>query len=116
MQGPLAAWVEHEAAWTATAHLMLGAPLDLYAPHEYCSIYWYCDFLLGAGQHAYNEFEQLKPAPAQKGPQLKRAGKGKAPPKPTAGEIELNERRSARVRPLVLCCNVAMLHIISSTC
>lgn len=61
MQGPVAAWVEQEASWTGLSHLMLGAPLNLYAACEYRGLYWYCDYLLACAQQAFNELEMCKP-------------------------------------------------------
>ena len=46
----MATWVEGEACKTMVSHLMLGFPLDLYQPHEFRAIYWYCDYLLGTQQ------------------------------------------------------------------
>ena len=59
--GPVTAWVEQEAAKTMVAHLMLGLQLDVYAPHEFCGVYWYCDYLIGSGQGALVELHQMRP-------------------------------------------------------
>ncbi|KAL6771768.1 hypothetical protein ACKKBG_A27750 [Auxenochlorella protothecoides x Auxenochlorella symbiontica] len=39
-------WVESEAAGSQLLHLQLGFPLNLYAPAEFVTLYWYCDYLL----------------------------------------------------------------------
>jgi N-alpha-acetyltransferase 35, NatC auxiliary subunit len=59
--GPIAAWVELQACRTMLLHLMLGAPLDLYAPYELVGLYWYCDYLLNAAQQAFNDLEGMRP-------------------------------------------------------
>ncbi len=38
--------MESEAAGSQLLHLQLGFPLDLYAPAEFVTLYWYCDYLL----------------------------------------------------------------------
>ena len=40
MQGPLSAWVEKECAGVLLQHLLQGFPLNVYAPQEFCMIYW----------------------------------------------------------------------------
>ncbi|CAL8468026.1 g7565 [Coccomyxa elongata] len=46
-QGPCGCWVEKECASMLLQHLQLGFELDVYAPEEYCMLFWYCDFLHG---------------------------------------------------------------------
>ena len=62
--GPLVTRIEIEASRTMLAYLMLGVPLELYAPHELCSLYWYCDYLLNALQQGMQEFEYMYPSHA----------------------------------------------------
>lgn len=40
MQGPNAVWTEKECASTLLQHLQLGFELDLYAPEEFCMLFW----------------------------------------------------------------------------
>jgi hypothetical protein len=40
LQGPLATWAEKESAKVLLQHLLLGFELDVYAPHEYCYLFW----------------------------------------------------------------------------
>lgn len=35
------AWAAEQTCWIVTHFLMLGFQLDLYAPSEYCMLYWY---------------------------------------------------------------------------
>ena len=90
--GPVSAWVESMSSWTMAAHLSLGMQLDIYAPHEYCSVYWYCDYLLGSMQGAVAELENMKPAKVAG----KKGGKsgGKSAKKPATGvqEVGMEER------------------------
>ncbi|KAH8968898.1 hypothetical protein BDL97_02G006600 [Sphagnum fallax] len=37
------AWAAEQTCWIVTHFLMLGFQLDLYAPSEYCMLYWYLD-------------------------------------------------------------------------
>lgn len=77
--GPLSAWVEYETACSMLRYAMLGIPLDLYAPHEFCALYWYCDYLLGAAAMGLKELESMRPV----------AKKGKhAPPLPYSQELQ----------------------------
>ncbi len=39
-QGPLGTWVEVETAGVMLQHLTLGCVLQLYAPREFCTLYW----------------------------------------------------------------------------
>ncbi|KAF2318102.1 hypothetical protein GH714_041448 [Hevea brasiliensis] len=39
-------WVEEQTYWIAHRFLMLGFELDLYAPGEYCMVYWYLYVIL----------------------------------------------------------------------
>ncbi|KDP30242.1 hypothetical protein JCGZ_17024 [Jatropha curcas] len=39
-------WVEEQTYWIAQRFLMLGFELDLYAPGEYCMVYWYLYVIL----------------------------------------------------------------------
>jgi len=39
-QGPLGTWVEIETASAMLQHLLLGCAQQLYAPREFCSLYW----------------------------------------------------------------------------
>lgn len=63
--GPLSAWIEYETACSMARYVMLGIPLELYAPHEYCAVYWYCDYLLGAAMMGLKELESLRPVGKQ---------------------------------------------------
>lgn len=94
----MAAWVEGEAADTMVAHLQLGVPLELYGPHEYCSIYWYCDYLLSAGHQAHAELRGMRPSPPPaRGARGKQGGKGggAAAPQPPPSQ---NLKQTAVVR------------------
>lgn len=39
-QGPCGCWVEKECASMLLQHLQLGFELDVYAPEEYCMLFW----------------------------------------------------------------------------
>ena len=39
-QGPLMCWVEKECAHMLLQHLVLGFELELYAPEEFCMMFW----------------------------------------------------------------------------
>lgn len=39
-QGLLGTWVEVETASAMLQHLLAGCPQQLYAPREFCSLYW----------------------------------------------------------------------------
>jgi hypothetical protein len=40
LQGPNATWVEKECAGVLLQHLTMGFELDLYAPEEFCMLFW----------------------------------------------------------------------------
>ena len=61
LAGPLATWTETEVCRTMLGYLMIGIPLDLYAPYELCSLYWYSDYLLNALYQSAMEFIAMKP-------------------------------------------------------
>eukprot|EP00873_Tetraselmis_striata_P039188 jgi/Tetstr1/459452/TSEL_004820.t1 len=73
VDGPIATWVEVQAARVMLEHLQLGWELELYTPHEYCMIFWYSDYLLDvvatgsrvlmAAKHQQHP-KKGKPAPA----------------------------------------------------
>ncbi|KAG2496391.1 hypothetical protein HYH03_005618 [Edaphochlamys debaryana] len=64
ISGPMTTWVEYETAGTMLHHLLLGFEQELYEPHEYDMIYWYCDYLCTAMINAFSQTMQLAP-PAQ---------------------------------------------------
>lgn len=39
-------WVEEQTYWIAFRFLILGFELELYAPSEYCMVYWYIYVIL----------------------------------------------------------------------
>lgn len=100
LAGPVTAWVESISSWTMAAHLSLGIQLDLYAPHEFCAVYWYCDYLLGSGQAAMAEMESMRPQSAKAAAAMggvRKGGKGKPvkKPAPVVQEGGLEERLAA---------------------
>ncbi|PNH08064.1 N-alpha-acetyltransferase, 35 NatC auxiliary subunit [Tetrabaena socialis] len=76
-QGPLGTWVEYETCATMLHHLLMGFELELYEPHEYDMIYWYCDYLSTSMVTAFSAIHHRRP-PAQvpKLPQQGAAGLG----------------------------------------
>jgi hypothetical protein len=48
VQGPCGCWVEKECASMLLQHLQLGFELDVYAPEEYCMLFWCAVFNLSS--------------------------------------------------------------------
>jgi hypothetical protein len=64
-QGPLSTWVEAELAALQATHLLLGWELELYAPQEYATLYWYTSHLHVARSNALRALVETRaPVPA----------------------------------------------------
>ncbi|CAL5223000.1 g5447 [Coccomyxa viridis] len=63
-QGPLGCWVERECAHMLLQHLVLGFELELYAPEEFCMMFWYCDYLYGVVKQDAGRLLQFAADPA----------------------------------------------------
>jgi len=78
ISGPISTWVEVEAARAMLSHLLLGWELELYAPREFCMIYWYSDYLLDvvvSGMRLLSEGRPLSSgAPTKGGKKKGRSG------------------------------------------
>ncbi|KAK9901701.1 hypothetical protein WJX75_009287 [Coccomyxa subellipsoidea] len=67
-QGPCGCWVEKECASMLLQHLQLGFELDVYAPEEYCMLFWYCDFLHGVIEVNSRDLLKAMPSSSAKSP------------------------------------------------
>ncbi|KAK9845848.1 hypothetical protein WJX81_004103 [Elliptochloris bilobata] len=79
--GPLAAWVEKECADVLLQHLLLGFELGVYAPHEHCMLFWYCDYLFGTLQQAALALIAARPPPGSLPPPFRSASPNPNPQK-----------------------------------
>lgn len=102
-------WTAEQTCWIATHLLMLGFQLHLYAPAEYCMIYWYLDHALLTELHYKQVKEKKEPQSSESldASKKKKKHKKKGLVKATEDELSLTPQL------LLLQCYVDMCKALS---
>lgn len=103
---PLSIWAQRWMLYIMQRHLLMGFDLDLYAPEEYCMIYWYTDAIMG---HLSDNLQALDDS-------LHTAldGDGAAPPQRGGGKRKTSAEAEAALAEVDV--DVLMLNVQREMC
>lgn len=90
-------WTAKQTCWISMHLLMLGFQLQLYAPAEYCMVYWYLDHVLLTELHYKQLKERKQPASSETLDSSKKKKKNKK-----KGSLKATEEELLHLTPHVL--------------